>query len=59
MGRVFHQYITGEKARKMYVCKQCKAHLTSYDDIIKRRLTNGSNKPSFIEIAEILKSGKF
>ena len=36
MGRVFHQYITGKKARKMYVCKQCKAHLTSYDDIISK-----------------------
>ena len=36
-----------------------KKSISSYDDIIKRRLTNGSNKPSFIEIAEILKSGKF
>ncbi|MDA9653746.1 hypothetical protein N9T29_02360 [Candidatus Pelagibacter sp.] len=36
-----------------------KKSISSYDGIIKRRLTNGSNKPSFIEIVEILKSGKF
>ena len=36
-----------------------KKSISSYDSLIKKRLTNGSNKPSFIEIAEILKDEKF
>ena len=36
-----------------------KKSISSYDSIIKKRLTNGSKKPSFIEIVEILKKDKF
>ena len=36
-----------------------KKSISLYNSLIKKRLTNGSNKPSFIEIAEILKDEKF
>ena len=47
------------KFSKSQINLDFKKSISSYESIIKRRLTNGSNKPSFIEIVEILKSGKF
>jgi len=36
-----------------------KKSISSYDKIIKQRLTNGTKKPSYIEIVEVLKRENF
>ena len=47
MGRLFIQYIVGDKADKIYVCKQCRLHLAAYDDIISKAF-QGQNGRAYL-----------